>query len=43
MAGNQRLYDTFAIVHRRGATLSAAAQLMIELATKRIREIAQPL
>ena len=35
-----RLYDTFAIVHRRGATLSPAAQLMIELATKRIRAIA---
>ena len=38
-----RLYDTFAIVHRRGATLSPAAQLMIELATKRIRAIAQAL
>jgi DNA-binding transcriptional LysR family regulator len=37
-----RLYDNFAIVHRRGATLSAAAQLMIELATKRIQAIAQP-
>ena len=36
-----RLYDTFAIVHRRGATLSPAAQLMIELATKRIQAIAQ--
>ena len=32
----------FAIVHRRGATLSPAAQLMIELATTRIRAIAQP-
>lgn len=38
-----RLFDTFAIVHRRGATLSPAAQLMIELATARIRAIAQPL
>jgi DNA-binding transcriptional LysR family regulator len=38
-----RLYDNFAIVHRRGATLSPAAQLMIELATTRMRAIAQPL
>jgi DNA-binding transcriptional LysR family regulator len=38
-----RLFDRFAIVHRRGATLSPAAQLMIELATKRIQAIAQPL
>jgi DNA-binding transcriptional LysR family regulator len=38
-----RLYDYFAIVHRTGATLSPAAQLMIELATKRIRSIAMPL
>jgi DNA-binding transcriptional LysR family regulator len=38
-----RLYDNFAIVHRRGATLSPAAQLMIELATNRMRAIAQPL
>jgi DNA-binding transcriptional LysR family regulator len=38
-----RLYDNFAIVHRRGATLSPAAQLMIELATARIRAIAQPI
>ncbi|WP_028653072.1 LysR family transcriptional regulator [Nocardioides halotolerans] len=36
-----RLYDNFAIVHRRGATLSPAAQLMIELATARIQSIAQ--
>ena len=35
-----RLYDMFAIVHRAGATLSPAAQLMIELATKRIQSIA---
>ena len=32
----------FAIVHRAGATLSPAAQLMIELATKRIQAIASP-
>jgi DNA-binding transcriptional LysR family regulator len=38
-----KLFDMFAIVHRRGATLSPAAQLMIELATKRIQAIAQPL
>lgn len=38
-----RLYDTFAIVHRRGATLSPAAKLMIELATQRITAIATPL
>ena len=37
-----RLYDMFAIVHRAGATLSPAAQLMIELATKRIQSIATP-
>ncbi len=37
-----RQFDTLAIVHRAGATLSPAARLMIELATKRIREIAEP-
>jgi DNA-binding transcriptional LysR family regulator len=37
-----KLYDTFAIVHRAGATLSPAAQLMIELATTRILAIAEP-
>lgn len=37
-----RQYDTFAIVHRVGATLSPAARLMIDLATARIREIAEP-
>jgi DNA-binding transcriptional LysR family regulator len=37
-----RIYDMFAVVHRAGATLSPAAQLMIELATARIRAIAQP-
>ena len=34
-----RQYDTIAIVHRAGATLSPAAQLMIELATKRLRSV----
>ena len=35
--------DTFGIVHRSGATLSRAAQLMIELATTRIQSIAEPM
>ena len=38
-----RQYDTFAIVHRAGATLSPAARLMIELATTRIQAIAEPI
>ena len=38
-----RMYDTFAIVHRADATLSPAARLMIELATKRMQEVAEPL
>ncbi|WP_134741098.1 LysR family transcriptional regulator [Nocardioides sp. 503] len=38
-----RLYDYFAVVHRAGAVLSPAAQLMIELATARIQRIAEPL
>jgi hypothetical protein len=38
-----RQYDSLAIVHRAGARLSPAAKLMIELATKRIQEIAEPL
>ncbi len=37
-----RQYDSLAIVHRSGATLSPAARLMIELATKRIQSIAEP-
>jgi DNA-binding transcriptional LysR family regulator len=37
-----RTYDMFCIVHRAGATLSPAAQLMIELATKRIQAVAEP-
>ncbi|MBW8751820.1 MAG: LysR family transcriptional regulator [Propionibacteriales bacterium] len=35
-------FDTLAIVHRAGATLSPAAQLMIELATRRIQAVAEP-
>jgi DNA-binding transcriptional LysR family regulator len=38
-----RQYDTFATVHRAGARLSPAARLMIELATTRIREVAEPI
>ena len=38
-----RQYDTFAIVHRSGAQLSPAARLMIELATRRIQEVAEPI
>ncbi len=38
-----RQYDSLAIVHRAGATLSPAARLMIELATRRIQDIAEPL
>jgi DNA-binding transcriptional LysR family regulator len=38
-----RQYDSLAIVHRAGASLSPAAQLMIEVATRRIREVAEPL
>lgn len=37
-----RVYDTMAIVHRAGATLSPAARLMIELATQRIQGILEP-
>lgn len=38
-----RRWDTFAIVHRTGARLSPAAQLMIRIATERIREVAEPI
>ena len=38
-----RQYDMFAVVHRAGATLSPAARLMIDLATKRIQDIAEPI
>ncbi|HEY1133241.1 MAG TPA: LysR family transcriptional regulator [Nocardioides sp.] len=37
-----RQYDTLAVVHRAGASLSPAARLMIELATTRIQQIAEP-
>ncbi|MGN6577939.1 MAG: LysR family transcriptional regulator [Nocardioides sp.] len=37
-----RQYDVLAIVHRADATLSPAALVMIELATKRIQAIAEP-
>jgi DNA-binding transcriptional LysR family regulator len=37
-----RIHDVFALVHRRDAMLSPAAQSVIELATKRIRSIAEP-
>ncbi len=37
-----QVFDMLAIVHRSGATLSPAAQLMIELATKRIQDVAEP-
>ncbi len=37
-----RQFDTLAIVHRADATLSPAAQLMIDLATRRIQAIADP-
>ena len=38
-----RQWDTFAVVHRSGAVLSPAARLMIELATRRIQDIAEPI
>ncbi len=38
-----RQYETFAIVHRVNATLSPAAQLMIELSVERIRAVAEPI
>jgi DNA-binding transcriptional LysR family regulator len=37
-----RQVDTIAVVHRAGAVLSPAAELMIELASRRIREIVDP-
>jgi len=37
-----RTYDTYAIVHRADAILSPGAELMIELATARIRAVAEP-
>ena len=38
-----RQFDTLAIVHRAGATLSPAARLMTELATRRILAVAEPI
>ena len=38
-----RLWDTLAIVHRTGARLSPAAEMMSRLATVRIREVAEPI
>ena len=38
-----RQFDMFAVVHRGGATLSPAARLMIDLATKRIQSICEPI
>lgn len=37
-----RLYDTIAIVHRADAVLSPAARLVIDLATRRIRSVTEP-
>lgn len=37
-----RQYATVAIVHRTGATLSPAAQVMVHLATRRIQEVIEP-
>ncbi len=37
-----RQYDTIGIVHRSGANLSQAARLMIEIATREIRAVAEP-
>ena len=37
-----RQFDTLAIVHRAGAALSPAARVMTELATARIRKVAEP-
>ena len=38
-----RQYGTLAIVHRAGATLSPAAQVMVHLATRRIQEVLEPI
>ncbi|MFT4262637.1 MAG: LysR family transcriptional regulator [Nocardioides sp.] len=37
-----KVYETFAIAHRPGATLSNAARFMIELATRRMHDYAEP-
>lgn len=38
-----RQYATVAVVHRTGATLSPAAQVMVHLATRRIHEVMEPI
>ena len=38
-----RAYETMAVVHRQDAELSAAARLVIELATQRVRAVCEPL
>jgi DNA-binding transcriptional LysR family regulator len=38
-----RLYDTMAIVHRKGAVLSPPTRLVIELATARMQAVTEPL
>jgi DNA-binding transcriptional LysR family regulator len=38
-----RQYDIIGIVHRAGANLSPAARLMIDIATREIRAVAEPL
>ena len=38
-----RQYDIIGIVHRSGANLSIAARLMIEIATREIRAVAEPI
>jgi DNA-binding transcriptional LysR family regulator len=38
-----RLFDTVAVVHRKDAVLSPAAQAVIELAVARIRSVTQPI
>lgn len=38
-----RQYATVAVVHRTGATLSPAAQVMVHLATRRIQEVMEPI
>lgn len=38
-----RQYDTIGIVHRTGANLSPAARLMIEISTREIRAVAEPI
>jgi hypothetical protein len=35
-------YDVMAVVHRAGAVLSPAAQVMIEVATRHIQSITEP-